>query len=214
MSTIKTVGLLGGGVIGAGWAARCLLNGLDVVLYDPDPVAEKKTAEVMANARRAYAQISPSGLPDEGNLRFADSIGAAVEGADFIQESLPEREDLKKSVLAEACKDLRPDAIIGSSTSGLLPSRIQADLSNPERFVVGHPFNPVYLMPLVEVCGGDLTSPETRENAMAFYASLGMRPLHVRKEIDGFIADRLMEAVWREALWMINDDVATAGGNR
>ena len=214
MSTIKTVGLLGGGVIGAGWAARCLLNGLDVVLYDPDPDAEKKTAEVMANARRAYAQISPSGLPDEGNLRFADSIGAAVEGADFIQESLPEREDLKKSVLAEACKDLRPDAIIGSSTSGLLPSRIQADLSNPERFVVGHPFNPVYLMPLVEVCGGDLTSPETRENAMAFYASLGMRPLHVRKEIDGFIADRLMEAVWREALWMINDDVATAGGNR
>jgi len=210
MNKIKTIGLLGGGVIGAGWAARCLLNGLDVALYDPDPDTEKKTGEVLDNARRAYGQISPTGLPSEGKLRFADSIGDAVEAADFVQESLPEREDLKKSVLAEACKVLRPDVIIGSSTSGLLPSRIQSSIDGPERFVVGHPFNPVYLMPLVEVCGGDLTSPETRDAAIAFYASIGMRPLHVRKEIDGFIADRLMEALWREALWMINDDVATA----
>jgi len=210
MGKIKTVGLLGGGVIGAGWAARCLLNGLDVVLYDLDPEVETKTGEVLANARRAYGQFSPSGLPVEGKLRYASSIDEAVEAADFVQESLPEREDLKKSVLAQACKIMGPHVIIGSSTSGLLPSRIQADLDGPERFVVGHPFNPVYLMPLVEICGGDLTSPETKESAAAFYTSLGMRPLHVRKEIDGFIADRLMEALWREALWMINDDVATA----
>jgi len=209
MNKIKTVGLLGGGVIGAGWAARCLLNGLDVVLYDLDPEVETKTGEVLANARRAYGQVSPSGLPTEGKLRYAGSVDEAVEAADFVQESLPEREDLKKSVLAQACKAMRPQVIIGSSTSGLLPSRIQAGLDGPERFVVGHPFNPVYLMPLVEICGGDLTSPETRESAAAFYTSLGMRPLHVRKEIDGFIADRLMEALWREALWMINDDVAT-----
>ena len=210
MNTIKNVGLLGGGVIGAGWAARCLLNGLDVALYDPDPDTEKKTGEVLDNARRAYQQIAPSGLPNEGSIRFANSVGEAVEAADFVQESLPEREDLKKTVLSEACQVLRPEVIIGSSTSGLLPSRIQADIANPERFVVGHPFNPVYLMPLVEVCGGDLTSAETKTAAMAFYVSIGMRPLHVRKEIDGFIADRLMEALWREALWMINDDVATA----
>jgi len=210
MRKIKTVGLLGGGVIGAGWAARCLLNGLDVALFDLDPEAEKKTTEVLDNARRAYKQIAPSSLPNEGNIRFAGSIGEAVEAADFVQESLPEREELKKSVLADACQVMGPDVIIGSSTSGLLPSRIQADIKNPERFVVGHPFNPVYLMPLVEVCGGNLTSSETKENAMTFYGSIGMRPLHVRKEIDGFIADRLMEALWREALWMINDDVATA----
>ncbi|NQU58085.1 MAG: L-carnitine dehydrogenase [Rhodospirillales bacterium] len=210
MSNIKTVGLLGGGVIGAGWAARCLLNGLDVVLYDLDPDTEKKTDEVLENARRAYQQISPDALPVEGTIRYAASIGEVAEAADFIQESLPEREDLKKAVLAEVCQVLKPHVIIGSSTSGLLPSRIQADIANPERFVVGHPFNPVYLMPLVEVCGGNLTSQETKDAAAEFYASIGMRPLHVRKEIDGFIADRLMEALWREALWMINDDVATA----
>jgi len=208
--SIKTVGLLGGGVIGAGWAARCLLNGLDVVLYDPAPDAEQKAAEVLDNARRSYRQISPVALPAEGVLRFAASVGDAAEAADFLQESLPEREELKQSVLAEACTALRPDVIIGSSTSGLLPSKIQTALVNPERFVVGHPFNPVYLMPLVEICGGDQTSEETKEKAKAFYASIGMRPLLVRKEIDGFIADRLMEALWREALWLINDDVATA----
>ena len=210
MNKIKTVGLLGGGVIGAGWAARCLLNGLDVVVFDPDSENEKKTTEVLENARRAYQKISPSSLPGEGTIRFAGSIGEVGGAADFVQESLPEREDLKISVLAELCQVLDPQVIIGSSTSGLLPSRIQAGIKGPERFVVGHPFNPVYLMPLVEICGGDLTSPETKERAMEFYTSIGMRPLHVRKEIDGFIADRLMEALWREALWMINDDVATA----
>ncbi|MBC8267671.1 MAG: L-carnitine dehydrogenase [Rhodospirillaceae bacterium] len=210
MSKIKSVGLLGGGVIGAGWAARCLLNGLDVVVFDPDPDNEKKTAEVLDNARRAYQQISPTSLPSEGSIRFAGSVGEVGETADFVQESLPEREDLKISVLAELCKTLSPDVIIGSSTSGLLPSRIQAGIKGPERFVVGHPFNPVYLMPLVEICGGDVTSQATKEAAMEFYSSIGMRPLLVRKEIDGFIADRLMEALWREALWMINDDVATA----
>lgn len=210
MSNIKTVGLLGGGVIGAGWAARCLFNGLDVVLFDPDPDCQKKTGEVLDNARHAYQQMVPTGLPGEGTLRFAKTIGEVAQVADFIQESLPEREDLKKSVLGEACEVLGPDVIIGSSTSGLLPSRIQVDLKGPHRFVVGHPFNPVYLMPLVEICGGDLTSPETKQAAIEFYTSIGMRPLHVRKEIDGFIADRLMEALWREALWMINDDVATA----
>ena len=210
MNTIKTVGLLGSGVIGAGWAARCLLNGLDVVLYDPDPEVEVKTGEVLANALRAYQQVAPSSSQSEGTIRYAGSIGEAAEAADFVQESLPEREDLKKSVLAEACEAMGPEIIVGSSTSGLLPTRIQADIRNPERFVVGHPFNPVYLMPLVEICGGEQTSQETKDNAATFYTSIGMRPLHVRKEIDGFIADRLMEALWREALWMINDDVATA----
>jgi carnitine 3-dehydrogenase len=210
MTGIRTIGLLGGGVIGAGWAARAVLNGLDAVICDTDPEAERKTAEAIENARRAYSTLTLAPLPKPGTWRVVRRIEEAAEGADFVQESLPEREDLKIALLAQAERALRPDVIIGSSTSGLLPTRLQSGLAHPERFVVGHPFNPVYLMPLVEVCGGEKTSAETKDRAESFYTSLGMRPLHVRKEIDGFIADRLMEALWREALWLINDDVATA----
>ncbi len=210
MNAIKTVGLLGGGVIGAGWAARCVLNGLDVIVCDLDPEAERKLGEVVANAERAYRKMTLAPLGGPGRLRVTRELEDAAAGADFIQENLPEREDVKIPLLNRAAKAARPDVVIGSSTSGLLPSRLQAEMAHPARFLVGHPFNPVYLMPLVEVCGGDKTSDETKERATAFYASIGMRPLVVRKEIDGFIADRLMEALWREALWLVNDDIATA----
>ena len=129
--------------------------------------------------------------------------------ADFVQESLPEREDLKIEVLARISRATAPHVIIGSSTSGLLPSRLQSGMQHPERLVVGHPFNPVYLLPLVEVCGGDLTSQETKAGAAAIYESVGMKALTLRKEIDGFLADRLLEAVWRESLWLVNDGIAT-----
>ncbi len=210
MNEIKTVGLLGGGVIGAGWAARCVLNGLDAVVCDFDPEAERKLGEVIANAERAYGKMTLAPLTQRGKLRLTREIEDAAAAADFIQESLPENEAVKIPLLKRAAKAARPDTIIGSSTSGLLPSRLQAEIAHPERFVVGHPFNPVYLMPLVEVCGGDKTSADTKTRAAAFYASIGMRPLLLRKEIDGFIADRLMEALWREALWLVNDDIATA----
>ena len=209
-ANIKSVGLLGGGVIGAGWAARCALNGYDVVVCDLDSEAERKIDEVMTNARRAWSGLTLAPLPTAGRVRVVKTIEAATEGADFIQESLPEQEALKISLLAKADKVAPPDVAIGSSTSGLLPSRLQAGLAHPERFVVGHPFNPVYLMPLVEVCGGERTSDATKERAASFYRSLGMHPLMLRKEIDGFVADRMMEALWREALWLIHDDVATA----
>src|SRR6201996_9221651 len=211
MALIKTAGIVGGGVIGAGWAARLLLNGIDVAVFDPDPEVERKTLTVIANARRAYGKLLPGLLPAEGSLRFATSVEDAVKEADFVQESLPEREDLKIRVLAQIDRATRPDVIIGSSTSGLLPTRLQSEMAHPERLVVGHPFNPVYLLPLVEICGGDQTSDSTKTKAAELYSSIGMHPLHVRKEIDGFIADRLLEAVWREALWLINDGVATAG---
>ncbi len=210
MTDIKTIGLLGGGVIGAGWAARCALNGRDVVVCDLDPEAERKLGEVLANARRAWSGMTLAPLGAEGTVRVVRTIEDAAAGADFIQESLPEQEVMKIALLARADRVARPDVIIASSTSGLLPSRLQSGMAHPERFVVGHPFNPVYLMPLVEICGGDKTSAATKEGAAAFYRSLGMKPLLVRKEIDGFIADRLMEALWREALWLIHDDVATA----
>jgi carnitine 3-dehydrogenase len=207
---IKTVGLLGGGVIGAGWAARSALNGRDVVVCDLDPEAERKLGEVMTNARRAWSRLTLAPLPTAGSIRVVKTIEEAAEGADFIQESLPEQETLKISLLAKADRVAPPDVVIASSTSGLLPSRLQAGLAHPERLVVGHPFNPVYLMPLVEVCGGARTSEATKQTAAAFYRSLGMQPLLLRKEIDGFVADRLMEALWREALWLVHDDVATA----
>jgi len=209
MAVIKKAGIVGGGVIGAGWAARLLLNGIDVAVFDLDPEVERKTLTVVANARRAYAKLLPGLLPEEGALRFAKSVEDAVADADFVQESLPEREDLKIRVLAQIDRATRPDVVIGSSTSGLLPSRLQSEMQHPGRLVVGHPFNPVYLLPLVEICGGDQTTDETKSRAAELYSAIGMHPLHVRKEIDGFIADRLLEAVWREALWLIKDGVAT-----
>ncbi len=206
---LSTVGLLGGGVIGGGWAARFLLNGVDVQLFDPDPDAPQAVSEVLANARRAYRQLTTAVLPPEGTLTFVDSPAEAAAGSDFVQESAPERMQLKQSLLAEASAAAPPTVVLASSTSGLLPSVLQTGMSHPERLVVGHPFNPVYLLPLVEVVGGRLTSPAVIGRATEVYTSVGMRPLPLNKEIDGFVADRLLEALWREALWLVNDQVAT-----
>ena len=206
----RTVGLLGAGVIGAAWAARFMLHGFDVRLFDPAPGAADAIDETLVAARRAWRRLTLAPLPPEGALTVADSVQEAVSGAQFVQESAPEREDLKRALLAQADREAAEDVIIATSTSGLLPSRLAGEMSRPERFVVGHPFNPVYLLPLVEVCGCERTSPGTIERAAALYRSIAMRPLVVRREIDGFIADRLLEALWREALWLVNDDVATA----
>jgi len=210
MTQVRKVGLLGGGLIGGGWAARCALQGIDVTVYDPDPEADGKIARLLENARLAYDRLSGGKRPAEGRITFTGDIAEAVGDADFIQESAPERLALKQELLAAGSRAAPPETIIGSSTSGLLPSQLQADMVAPERFCVGHPFQPVYLMPLVEVVGGEKTAPETIDRARAIYTGLGMHALHVRKEIDAFIADRLMEAVWREALHMIKDGVATA----
>jgi carnitine 3-dehydrogenase len=204
-----TVGLLGGGVIGAGWAARFLLNGSDVRLYDPDPEAPRKVDEVLSNARRALGRLVLAPVPAEGSLTHVTTPAEAAEGADFVQESGPEQLELKCDLLAGASRAAEPDVVFGSSTSGLLPTHLAADMLHPERFCVGHPFNPVYLLPLVEVVGGVKTAATTIERAAAVYQSVGMHPLHVRREIDGFVADRLLEALWREALWLANDGVAT-----
>src|SRR3954467_15291045 len=198
----ETVGLLGGGVIGGGGAARFVLNGVDVRLYDPAPDADRALGEVLANARRALRRLTLAPLPAEGAVTLVASVEEAVTGADFVQESAPEREHLKRELLAAASRAAAPDVVFASSTSGLLPSRLQADMVAPERLTVGHPFNPVYLLPLVEVCGGERTAPETVERAAGVYRALGMRPLLVRREIDAFVADRLLEALWREALWL------------
>ncbi len=209
MGKINKAACIGGGVIGAGWAARLALNGIDVSMFDPDPEADRKVGEVMKNARRAYRQMTDS-LPKPGKIRFVKTIAEAVEGAGLIQESVPERLDIKHKVLAEIDAHAAPDAIIGSSTSGIKPTDMQpAMTAHPERLVVAHPYNPVYLLPLVEIVGGDKTSPDAIERAKQLYASIGMKPVVIRKEIEAFVGDRLLEALWREALWLIKDDVTT-----
>jgi carnitine 3-dehydrogenase len=206
---ITKAACIGGGVIGAGWVARLVLNGIDVAVYDPDPEAARKVEAVMAGARRAYGKMLPDGLSAEGRITFCKRIEEAVEGADFIQESVPERLDLKHKVLAGIDAHARPNALIGSSTSGIKPSDMQTAMKHPERLVVAHPYNPVYLLPLVEIVGGEKTSAEAVGRAKEIYASIGMKPVVVRKEIEAFVGDRLLEALWREALWLINDDVTT-----
>src|SRR6266487_488211 len=196
------IGLIGGGVIGGGWAARFLLNGHDVVMYDPDREAPRKGDEMLENARHAYSRLTYAPLPAEGTLTFAATPEEAADGVGFVQESAPERIELKRELLGAASRVAPADVVIASSTSGLLPSILREGMTHPERLTVGHPFNPVYLLPLVELCS---PSPETVERAAALYRSIGMHALVVRQEIDGFISDRLLEALWREALWLVND---------
>lgn len=209
MTTIRKAAAIGGGVIGAGWVARLVLNGIDVSIFDPDPEAARKVDEVVAGARRAYRRMLPDGLPAEGAAVFAKTIAEAVSGADLIQESVPERLDIKHRVLAEIDAHAPADALVGSSTSGIKPSDMQTAMSRPERLVVAHPFNPVYLLPLVEIVAGERTSKDFVEKARALYAAIGMKPVVIRKEIEAFVGDRLLEALWREALWLIKDDVTT-----
>ncbi|KQT46245.1 3-hydroxyacyl-CoA dehydrogenase [Aureimonas sp. Leaf454] len=209
MTEIRKVAVVGGGVIGGGWVARFAQNGLDVAVYDPDPQAERKLQGLMANAAHAFARLIPGARPAPGRVTFVASLAEAVADADLIQESAPERLDLKQALFAEIDRHARPDALVGSSTSGLLPTDLQARMSNPERLFVAHPFNPVYLVPLVELVAGEKTADATIERARTVYASLGMKPLKIRKEIDAFVGDRLLEALWREALWLVHDDIAS-----
>jgi carnitine 3-dehydrogenase len=208
---IRTFAALGSGVIGSGWVARALARGLDVVAWDPAPGAEAVLRGRVANAWPALIKQGLAQGASQQRLRFAPTVETCVEGADFIQESAPEQLDLKRKLHAQVSAAARPDVLIGSSTSGLLPSEFYVDAKHPERCVVGHPFNPVYLLPLVEVVGGVNSASDAVLAAMQVYRGLGMRPLHVRKEVPGFIADRLLEAQWREALHLVNEGVASTG---
>ncbi|MBU8906799.1 L-carnitine dehydrogenase [Desertibacillus haloalkaliphilus] len=203
------VTVVGTGVIGNGWIARCLAQGYDVVATDPAEGAEER---MRAAVDRAWPSLEKIGLKpgaSKDRLRFEADLAEAVKDADVIQENAPEREELKRSLLAEIDKHAKEGAIIGSSTSGIKPTILQQDCKRPERVIVAHPFNPVYLLPLVELVAGERTTEETMQKATDFYQSIDMRTLVVQKEIDGHIADRLMEALWREALHLVNDGVAT-----
>jgi carnitine 3-dehydrogenase len=207
MTNINKAACIGGGVIGGAWAARFVLAGIDTCIFDPHPEAERIIGEVMANAERAYAMLTTAPLPPKGKLTFCKTVEDAVAGADWIQESVPERVELKRNVLTQIDAAADPKALIGSSTSGIMPTDLQRDMKHPERMFVAHPYNPVYLLPLAELVGGEKTSKATLEEAKAKLAPIGMKGVIINKEIEAFVGDRLLEAVWREGLWLIKDDI-------
>ncbi len=199
--------IVGCGVIGAGWASRLHLRGVDISIADPSPAAADIFAEVTANAAEAWDALGIA-TDRRGTVAFTD-LDAACADADLIVESVPERLDIKHSTLVAIDRAAPARAIIASSTSGFTPSELAAGVDGADRLIVGHPFNPVYLLPLVEVVASPATTDEVIERAKAWYRGIGMHPLHVRREIPAHIADRFLEAVWREALWLVNDGVAT-----
>lgn len=203
------VSILGAGGIGAGWAARFALMGWEVRVFDPDPAAEERVAHVLDNARRAFPGLFDTPLPDEGAVIHVRKISEAVKGADWIQESVPERLDLKRTLYQKVQEHCGEDVILASSTSGFTPTTLQGQAARRCPILVATPANPVYLLPLVELLAAPDAPPEALARATEVLRSIGMVPLHVRREIEGHIAGRLQEAVWREALWLVNDDIAT-----
>ncbi|WP_416350217.1 3-hydroxyacyl-CoA dehydrogenase NAD-binding domain-containing protein [Mammaliicoccus lentus] len=201
--------VVGTGVIGSGWITRMLAHGHEVVATDPSESAYETMLE-QVKTNWPYAErmgLHPNASLD--NLTFTPYLEEAVKDADLIQENVPEVEEIKDKVLTDIDFYARPDAIIGSSTSGIKPTELQRNLKHPERLVVAHPFHPVYILPLVEIVPGKQTSEETVIKAEEIYEAIGNDVLHVRHEIEGHIADRLMEALWRESLHIVNEGIAT-----
>jgi len=203
------VAVIGAGTIGASWAAYFLSRGLPVTAWDPRPDAERFARRFIAEAWPALSRLGLAAGADPERVTFAKDARTAVADAGFVQESGPEREDLKIELFRTLDGAAAPEIVIASSSSGLLMSRIQEGCGHPERCVIGHPFNPPHLIPLVEVVGGQKTAPEAIARALAFYAQIGKEPIHVRKEVKGHIANRLQAALWREAVHLLADGVAS-----
>src|SRR5579859_6811937 len=205
----RRVSIVGAGVIGGGWALHYLRTGFDVDVYDPSPAAH---ADLLRMVEASWPLLDRMGLSEGASpdrLTFHDTLAAAVADADLVQENAPENGPVKQRVLAEADRAARPGVVIASSTSGFAMTMLQADCTRPERCVVGHPFNPPYLIPLVEVVGGQRTDPAAVDWLVAFYAAVGKRPLRLTRELPGFVGNRLQEAMWREALHMVAAGEAT-----
>lgn len=208
---MNRVAIIGTGVIGTGWASRFLANGYAVNAWDPasgfESVLEQKLESLWPTLER-YGAVQGASL---ANLHCCVNIADACTGVMHVQESAPERLDIKRDLIARLDALVDPDITVASSSSGLLPSEIQAGMNGANRIIVGHPFNPVYLLPLVEVVPGAATASATVDRLQALYRDVNMHPLLVRKEIEGYLSDRLQEAMWREILHLVNDDVATTG---
>jgi carnitine 3-dehydrogenase len=205
----RRVGIVGAGVIGGGWALHYLRMGFDVDVHDPGPGARDGLLRMLDSAWPVLTRLGlrPGASPER--LTFCRTLADAVSGADVVQENCPEDAALKRRVLAGIDAAAPPEVVIASSTSGFAMTMLQADCANPQRCVVGHPFNPPYLIPLVEVAGGEKTDPAAVDWLTAFYASTGKRPLRLSGELPGFVGNRLQEAMWREALHMVAAGEAT-----
>jgi carnitine 3-dehydrogenase len=205
----RTIAIIGTGVIGASWAAYYLARGFTVVGFDPAPAAEER---LRARVDEFWATLETLGLDDGAsrkNLVFAASVANAVRDAELVQENGPERLEIKRSLLAEIESALAEDALIATSTSGLLISELQEQMRHPGRLVLGHPFNPPHLIPLVEVLGGNRTAPANVDRAIAFYTEVGKKPLRINKEVPGYVANRLQMALWREMFYLVESEVAS-----
>lgn len=210
MRNIKKLGLLGTGVIGSGWAARALHAGIDVIAADIDPEMEEKLRGTIRIASSSLNALTEGmNIPPKGKLTFTTDPIKMAKNSDFIQENVPEIMEIKRNAIELIDRSTKADVIISSSTSGFIPSELQKSMMHPERFIVGHPFNPVYLCPLVEIVGSSQTSSMSKTVAKEFYQSIGMHTLVLRREVPGHISDRLQEAMWREILHALNDDIAT-----
>ena len=206
----RTAAIIGGGVIGSGWATRFLLNGWDVRFFDPSADSERILHAVIERGREAMPALCDA-VPEEGSLHIATSTGDAVEGALYIQESTPERIEVKQAVLKSIQESCDANAIVASSTSGFMPSELQEGALRPEQIIVSHPYNPVYLLPLVEVVASLAVPAELTQRVSDYLESVSMKPVVLGAEVPAHVGDRLLEALWREALWLIKDGVATTG---
>jgi 3-hydroxyacyl-CoA dehydrogenase len=206
---IRRIAIVGAGVIGASWAAQYLARGFDVVATDPAPNAEANLREYVDEAWEQLTEVGLSPGAARDRLSFTSNMKDALSKADFVQENGPERPDFKIKLFAEMDDATPPDSIIASSSSGITPSVMQSECKRPERVLVGHPFNPPHIIPLVEVVGGSKTSPEAIKQAMAFYASIGKKPILLRKEVPGHVANRLQSALYREVMYLIQQGVVS-----
>ena len=209
MSSIKKVAVIGTGVIGVGWIIRCLAHNKIVYAFDKDP---KLKNSLIKEIKRTWPFVKKLFKKNKLNLKnfyYSTSLEKTIKDADFIQECATENYALKTKLMSTIGNYAKPNAIISSSSSGLLPTRIYSKCKNPQRSLIGHPFNPVYLLPAVEIVPGKKTSTKYLNQAKKFYKSISMNPIMVKKELPGYLSDRLQEALWREGLHIINEGYAT-----
>ena len=208
-SSINNIAVIGIGVIGTGWIIRFLYNKKKIKVYDPNLEQKKILLKEIKRVEPALKKIYKKKINLSKQLEFSKSLKDAVENVDLIQENAPENETLKKNLIKEISEYSKTNSIIASSSSGLLPSNIQSKCKNPKRLIIAHPFNPVYLLPLVELVAGKKTDKKFINKANIFYSNIGMKTLILKKELPGYLSDRLQESMWRESLHIINEGYAT-----
>ena len=208
-NSLDTIAVVGTGVIGTGWIIRFLFNKKKVKVFDPSKKQKKFLLNEIKRTSKTLERFYAKKINLEKQLFFCNSVQEAVKNAGLIQENAPENEKLKTKVIKDISLSAPKSAIIASSSSGLLPSKIQAQAKNPERVLIAHPFNPVYLLPLVELVPGKKTTKANILKANRFYSKIGMKTLTLKKELPGYLSDRLQESMWRESLHIINEGYAS-----